>query len=270
MKLSVNQLTFGYGGSPVLKEISASFSPGITALVGPNGAGKSTLIKCLAGILPTRGAITRDGATNHTVSASKGFAESMSYLPQMCPDVCDLTVFEMVLLGLLDSLGLFVGQDEKAKVICILDRFGIGHLASRRFSELSGGQQQMVGLVQALVKEPQILLLDEPMNNLDLHHQFEMLNHLTAWTRAAERITIMAIHDLNLAARYGDRILVLDNGELVSHGTPGEVFTAECLRSVYHIHAEITTHSSGILQINPISLVKDLPPTSPSNLEKAP
>jgi len=256
MKLSVNQLTFGYGSSPVLKGLSASFGPGITALVGPNGAGKSTLIKCLAGVLPTRGAITREGIFNPASSAWKGFAESMSYLPQMSPDICGLTVFEMVLLGLLDSLGLHVGQDEKAKVLCMLDRFGIGHLASRRLAELSGGQQQMVGLVQALVKEPRILLLDEPLNNLDFHHQFELLDHLTAWTNAEERVTIMAIHDLNLAARYADRVVVLNDGDIAAQGSPIEVLTPECLRSVYSIHAEVALRNNGILQITPISLVQ--------------
>lgn len=259
MNLCVNHLTFRYGQRTVLKDISVTFKPGLTAVVGPNGAGKSTLIKCLAGVFPTQGAITRDGIQVRPAwRSSEVSAKEMSYLPQTCMEAGDLTVFEMVLLGLLDSLGLRVGRHDEEKVRFILERFEVGHLASRRLAELSGGQRQMVGLAQALVKDPGILLLDEPLSNLDLHHQFEILNHLAVWTHQQERITVMAIHDLNLAARYADHVVVLNDGMIVSHDVPTQVFTPECLRAVYLIHAEITTRTNGVLQINPISLLKDI------------
>jgi iron complex transport system ATP-binding protein len=256
MSLTVNHLSFRYGRHQVLKDLSVNFGPGMTAVIGPNGAGKSTLIQCLAGILPAHGAIVREGGPQRASwFRQSDLAEGMSYLPQSCPDACDLTVFEFVLLGLLDSLGLAVGRLEEDKVLGILDSLQIAHLAPRRLAELSGGHRQIAGLAQALVKEPRVLLLDEPLSNLDIHHQFEILNHLSTWTRRQERMTVMAIHDLHLAARYADRILVLSDGRIISHGPPRDVLTPECLRSVYFVDAEVTTHSSGFLQIHPLSLV---------------
>jgi len=256
MNLSTRHFNFSYGRDAVLKDVTAAFSPGLTALVGPNGAGKSTLVQCLAGILPAKGSVLLDGVSS-TSSGFQMLREKMSYLPQSTPDGGSLTVFEMVLLGLVGALGLRVGEEETETVRRVLEDFEMEHLAFRRVDALSGGQRQMVALAQAIVKDPEILLLDEPLNSLDLHHQFEMLDYLQAWTRRAERITIMVVHDLNLAARYADRVLMLDHGTVAAHGTPSEVLTPALLRSVYSIHAEVSSHpSTGILQVQPLALVK--------------
>ncbi|XHR29690.1 MAG: ABC transporter ATP-binding protein [Chthoniobacteraceae bacterium] len=255
MNLSVHQLNFSYGREEVLKNLSASFPLGITAIVGPNGAGKSTLIQCLAGILPIKAPIWLECPSGK--SSGPSMREKMAYLPQFATEAGGLTVFEMVLLGLLDSLQLHVEEQETETVWRVLEDFEIEHLAFRRVDELSGGQKQMVALAQAIIKEPEILLLDEPLNSLDLHHQFEMLDYLQTWTRQAERITLMVIHDLNLAARYADRILMLDHGAVAAHGTPVEVFTTERLRTVYYIDAEVTPHPvMGFLRVQPVALVK--------------
>jgi iron complex transport system ATP-binding protein len=259
LNLSVHQLNFSYGREEVLKNLSVSFPPGITAVIGPNGAGKSTLIQCLAGILPHKAPIWYEGPSDQ----SKGPLmprEKMAYLPQSATDAGGLTVFEMVLLGLLDSLQLHVGDQETETVWRVLVNFEIEHLAFRQVAELSGGQRQMVALAQAVVKNPQVLLLDEPLNSLDLHHQFEMLDYLQTWTRQADRITLMVIHDLNLAAKYADRVLMLSHGEVAAYAPPDEVFTRERIRAVYYIDAEIAHNpATGILQVLPLSLVKAAP-----------
>lgn len=258
MNLALRQLNFSYGRETTLKNITTQFQPGLTAIIGPNGAGKSTLIQCLSGVLTASGIISIHEPLSNNIKGS-GLRERISYLPQSVPEGSGLTVFEMVLLGLLGSLGLHISEEETAAVQQILQDFEIEHLASRRVEELSGGQRQMVALAQAVIKNPAILLLDEPLNSLDLHHQFEMLDYLQTWTRQTERITLMVVHDLNLAARYADRILMLNHGEIAAHGAPHEVLTSERLRTIYYINADITPHPrTGILQVQPLSLVKAL------------
>ncbi len=127
----------------------------------------------------------------------------------------------------------------------MLDSFELQALAQRRISELSGGQLQMIMLVQAIIKKPKILLLDEPLNNLDIYKQFSLMNTILKLSREREMITIIVMHDINLAARYADNIVIMDNGLLYSHGDPRKVITEKMLKDIYRIESNIHLNTAG-------------------------
>jgi len=231
-RLTLDNLSFSYGAVSVLKSLSISFAPAVTAVVGPNGAGKSTMIKCIAGVLKGMGTVS--------LSSGERVVDQMSYLPQSLPSTAALTVFETVLLGLVNSLSMRVTDEQLRMVMETLEYLGIEPLATRRLNQLSGGQQQMVSLAQALVKNPKVLLLDEPLNSLDIRYQFEILNKIREITYLTPRITLIAIHDLNLAAKYADSILALHNGAIYAHGRPEEVLTESLIRDLYGMRTEVT------------------------------
>lgn len=252
MKLEVENLTFGYHAQDVLHGITMQAGPMLTAVIGPNAAGKSTLIKCLAGILRPRGNIILDGTPVQQLKRAE-LAEMIGYLPQDGGTRAVLTVFEVVLLGRLTSLSWRVSEDDLAMTLAVLEELGIDDLASRPLNELSGGQQQMVSIAQVLVRNPKILLMDEPTNNLDLHHQLDMFDLIREISLEKQLTTIMALHNLNHAARYADYIVVLNQGTLYDAGPPSAVLTAEMIRTVYQVNATVTIDGDGLPQITPIN-----------------
>lgn len=249
MKLEIDNLSFNYGKTEILKNIKLNLAPMTTAVIGPNGAGKSTLIKCVAGLLPSKGDVFLDGC--RLGPSHKGFyTQLMSYLPQTAATYTSITVFETVLLGMISSLSLRVSEQELEKVDEVLKYLGIRDISQRRLNELSGGQQQMVYIAQAIIKAPRILLLDEPLNSLDIHHQFEILNILSDLTREQDIITVIAMHDLNLAARYADYVVVVNNGRIYSSGNPSAVITKQMIKEVYQVDAEVKADEDGITMIH--------------------
>ncbi len=255
MKLVIEDLTFSYKKDRVLTEINLQLDSQITAVIGPNGAGKSTLIKCIAGILKPKGTI-RYNSKPVNQSFRAFYTEILSYLPQSIYSSAVITVFEAVLLGRLNSLSLYVSDDELERVLRILEHLGIQELAHKKLNELSGGQQQMVSLAQALIKEPEVLLLDEPLNNLDIHHQFEILNKIKEIHSTKSVITLIAMHDLNLAAKYADKIIVLNQGQVYACGKPGTVLTEELIRLVYKVKAHVLIDNQGIPLIQPFDVAR--------------
>lgn len=253
MNLELENVSFNYGSTRALKGITLTFDPRITAILGPNGAGKSTLIKCLAGILQCTGTISFNGSPL-TAATRQHYIESMSYLPQSLPTQSQLTVFEAVLLGMLTTLSLTVSPEQIEKVYAVLHDLGLEALAERKLCELSGGQQQMVSIAQSIIKDPRIFLLDEPLNSLDIYHQFEVINTIRAITQSSDTVTVIAIHDLNLAARYAKHVVILKDGELYCCGTPAEVLTEETIRDVYRVDAEVRIDASGIPVINMLGI----------------
>ncbi|GAK55683.1 Fe(III) dicitrate ABC transporter, ATP-binding protein [Candidatus Vecturithrix granuli] len=132
----------------------------------------------------------------------------------------------------------------------------MAHLALRSIGELSGGQRQMVSIAQVLVQQPQVLLMDEPTNNLDLHHQLEVLALIKAMASTRNLTTVIALHDLNLAARFADEIVALNQGQIYAGGAPAAVLTQEMLRTVYGVHARVTLDSDGLPIITPLHSVR--------------
>ncbi len=256
MRLEIESLRFGYGSKSVLDDIKMQASPGeITAVIGPNAAGKTTLLKCIAGILKSEGKIILDGKEMKNYMNGE-IIKSISYLPQESSARALLTVFEAVLLGRLHTLSWRVSDEALTLVSEVLDDLRITDLATRYLNELSGGQKQMVSIAQALVREPKVLLLDEPTSSLDLQHQLEVLDLLRVVTIEREITTLIALHDLNLAARYADVFIVLHNGAVYASGKPASVLTPETVRYIYGVNATVYVDGDGIPQITPISSVR--------------
>lgn len=253
MKLQVKDVSFSYQSNCVLNNINLSFEPMVIALIGPNGAGKSTLIKCIAGVLKPKGKILFDDR-EVCPSFKEYFTKIMSYLPQASPNHAVITVFEAVLLGMLNSLSFRISNEEKEKVLNVLKLLEIEDLATKYLNELSCGQQQMISIAQAIVKEPKLILLDEPLNSLDIHHQFELLNHIRGITDKNKIISIIAVHDLNLATRYADQVVLLDKGKVYAYGEPKKVLTPEIIRSVYKVDTKVFTDNDGIPMIYPVDV----------------
>lgn len=256
MKIEIENLRFAYNSSDlVLRDIKMQAFPGeITALIGPNAAGKSTLLKCVAGILRPQGNILLDGRGMNKLRRSD-IAKHVSYLPQENSSRAVLTVFEAVLVGRLQSLSWRVGAADLTGVLQALESLGIEELAPRFLNELSGGQKQIVSIAQALVREPKVLLLDEPASSLDLQHELETLDLIRHITGEKGITTVISLHALNLVARYADRVVILDDGEVYACGEPEHVITSEMIRSVYGVNA-IVRNDDGMLHINPVSSIR--------------
>lgn len=257
MNLQVENLSFAYNGSGmVLRNVDMKASPGeITALLGPNASGKSTLLKCIAGILKPQGNIRLEGKELRKFKA-KDISTYVSYLPQEHSSRAVLTVFEAVLLGRLQYLSWKASKNDLTLVLNVLEEFGIEDLASRYLNELSGGQKQMVSIAQAIVRRPQVLLLDEPVTSLDLQHELEILQLIRHATTERGTTTVIALHNLNLAARFADNVVVLKDGEICAIGKPQAVLTPEMVKFAYSVNAVVKT-DDGILQITPLSSIRD-------------
>ncbi|MGV9312510.1 ABC transporter ATP-binding protein [Streptomyces sp. NPDC003691] len=215
--------------------------PGETAgLVGPNGSGKTTLLRCVYGTLsPTAGSI-RLGDTDLLALGPKERARRVATVPQESRPEFELTVREIVLMGRAPHKRFWesdTAADGRAADEA-LARLGIGDLARRAFPSLSGGERQRALVARALLQDPALLVLDEPTNHLDIRYQWEIL----ALVRSLGATSLLALHDLNLAAYFCDRIHVLQAGRIVASGTPEEVFTPALLAEVYGVRAEVAVH----------------------------
>lgn len=252
-RLYVKQLSVGYKGRKVLQGVDLPpIEPGqLVALVGPNGAGKSTLLRSLAGVLSASGEI-RLGELDLLKCSRRERAGVLGFMPQTLPNGIELSVLE-TLLGALrggDASGLSGGaQAHQTKAFAVLEQLGILHLALKPLDALSGGQKQMVSLAQAVIREPHLLLLDEPTSALDLRYQNDVMCTVRQLADQG-RIVVVVLHDLGLAARWADRIMVLEQGRLHSAGTPEQTLTSAMLETVYRVQARIERCSQGRVQIH--------------------
>ncbi|MCQ8897916.1 MAG: ABC transporter ATP-binding protein [Hadesarchaea archaeon] len=236
MKMEARGVHFSYGSLLALRGVTLGAEEGeVVSLVGPNGSGKTTLLRCLDGILrPQRGSILLDGRELARIDPRE-LSRRVGYLPQGSPSSFPLTVFDTVLLGRRPHLGWRVGERDLRVVSGLLEEMGMEGLALRYFGELSGGERQKVLLARLLAQEPEVLLLDEPTAHLDLRHQLEILGLLRR--KAGERgiTVVMALHDLNLASGFSDRVVLLHRGRVLASGRPGSVLTPSRLERVYGV-----------------------------------
>ena len=251
MSLSVQRLSFSYGTRTILDEISFEVVPGaFCALLGPNGSGKSTLVKAIAGVhRPRSGAVAVEGKRTSTLSRRE-LAKVVGYVPQAGDAPFDLTVREAVMLGRTPHFGLAPGAQDRVKVEDAIVRMGLSDIAEQSMSELSGGQAQRALIARALGQDTRVLLLDEPTSALDLRYQIETLQLVRRITREEGISALIAIHDLNHAARYCDQVVVLHGGHLVADGSPGQALQVATLRSVYEVDVEVAAHE-GAVEVRP-------------------
>lgn len=235
-----------YGRTAILSGVTASIAARqIVGLVGPNGAGKSTLLNAIAGLVPYGGAITWSG--------KRIDIREIGFMPQHCQIGAELTALEVVLLGRHERLGWRVDDDTLNAAARTLQSLGITDLAGRGMQTLSGGQQQLVLLAQRLLQEPKLLLLDEATSALDIRHQMRVLGLLRDYVVRTGALVVISIHDLNLAARHSDTVLLLDAGKIAGLGVFETAVTPETLRTVYGIEAEFIASRSGTPFIVPLS-----------------
>ncbi|WP_328944469.1 ABC transporter ATP-binding protein [Streptomyces sp. NBC_00250] len=224
-----------------LRSVDLTVRPGETVgLIGPNGSGKTTLLRCVYGTLaPTAGQALLDGDDLHTLGP-KARARRVATVPQDSAVEFELTVGELVALGRSPHKRFWEGDTgaDRERAGAALARVGLADLADRPYPTLSGGERQRALVARALVQDPALLVLDEPTNHLDIRHQLDVLSLV----RTLGTTNLLALHDLNLAGAYCDRIYVLERGRLVTGGTPGEVLTPALLEAVYGVDAEVIPH----------------------------
>jgi len=244
-RLQLENVTLAYGERVVLKGISFEVRPGeILGLVGPNGCGKSTLVKGITRVLPLRsGQVFLDGRDIARMSIAQ-IAQIVAVVPQSPTLPEAFTAFEIVLMGRTPHLG-FLRYESQRDVEIVVRAMEMTHtlsLAGRRIGELSGGERQRLIIARALAQEPKIVLLDEPTAHLDINYQIETLDLIATLCDQQGLTALVALHDLNLAAQYCHRVVMISEGRIHAEGTPREVITAQNVREVYGVQVCVYPH----------------------------
>jgi len=272
MKIDIQALRVRTGDRLLIDGLDLIIEEGsLVGLVGPNGSGKSTLIKAISRVLrPESGRVLLNG-WDILEQPGKSVARQLAVVAQESPSEIEMTVSEMVMLGRLPYQRQLGGTSREDLTIAYaaMEEAGVVHLAARSWQTLSGGEKQRALLARALTQQSAVLLLDEPTNHLDIRHQLELLTRV----RRLGATTIAALHDLNLAARYCDKVIVLSEGAIVAYGRPDVVLTDKVLAPVFRVHIDSVTHPrTGETQLvfSPMSKTSEvLNLSSHRNLEKS-
>jgi iron complex transport system ATP-binding protein len=234
--IEANSISFRYLEDWVLEDVSLQVRKGeFIGVIGPNGSGKTTLLKILYRLLsPQRGEVLFDCVPLRKMS-QRDIAKRIAVLAQETYPVFPFRVIEIVLMGRSPYLGHLMFESEKDLEIAkkAMEWTEILPISERPIDELSGGERKRVFIARALAQEPEVILLDEPTANLDIHHQIEFLDLILALNREKGLTILMASHDLNLASEFCDRLILLQNGEIFKMGSPQEVITRENIERVY-------------------------------------
>jgi iron complex transport system ATP-binding protein len=242
MSIHVKGVTAGYGRDPAIIEgIDLEIRAGeVTVLIGPNGCGKSTLLKTVARIVkPRAGTITVEGKDVGRTPA-KEMGRTVAYLPQSPVVPASITVEQLVGYGRAPHQSLlgFRSARDIELVDHAIETTGLGELRSKPVSDLSGGQRQRAFVAMAIAQDTPYVMLDEPTTFLDIRHQFDTLD-LVRQLNAAGRTSVVVLHDIAQAARYGHRLVVMRDGRIVAEGKPGDVVTPQMIREVYHVDCDV-------------------------------
>ena len=243
-RLRAESVTVGYGADPVVRDLTLAVPDGaVTTIIGPNGCGKSTLLRTMARLLqPTSGAVVLDGEPVHDL-ATREVARRMALLPQSPVAPEGLVVRDLVGRGRHPHQRWFSqwSPEDERVVEAALQMTDTADLRDRALEQLSGGQRQRAWIAMTLAQDTDLLLLDEPTTYLDLAHQVEVLDLVTRLNRERQRTVVMVLHDLNLAARYSDLVVVMKDGVIAAQGAPHEVFTTELLADTFGLAADVLT-----------------------------
>jgi iron complex transport system ATP-binding protein len=256
-RLGAELVTVGYGGDPVVRDLTLDVPDGlVTTIVGPNGCGKSTLLRTLARLLrPSSGRVRLDGESIDA-RATREVSRRLAMLPQSPTAPDGLLVRDLVGRGRHPHQRWFrqwSPQDEKV-VEQALRMTDTWELRDRALDQLSGGQRQRAWVAMTLAQDTDLVLLDEPTTYLDLAHQVEVLDLVSRLNRERGRTVAMVLHDLNLAARYSDLVVVMQDGAVVAQGSPREVFTSDCLAEVFGLIADVLDDPrTGLPVVVPVS-----------------
>jgi iron complex transport system ATP-binding protein len=246
--IRLNQVSCAYPRTPVLRNLTFQVDPGeLFIVIGPNGSGKTTLIKALAGLLPISGGelFFRERLLNR--HKKKDLARQVAYVAQT--DIVDspFTLGEMVLMGRSPYLGILGIQGEKDLEIArqAIAFTGVSHLAGRRLNRLSGGERQRATIARAICQQPELILLDEPTAALDLSHQIRIMDLMEKMITGRRTTVVMVSHDINLAAMYADRLLLLVGGRMTACGPPSQVINQQILSKAYNCEIMVDCSPAG-------------------------
>ncbi|MBT7934606.1 MAG: ABC transporter ATP-binding protein [Nitrospina sp.] len=252
--MKLENISFAYETLPVLKDISLSTrEQDFIGLIGPNGSGKSTLLKIMGAILkPDSGSVQFKESSLPKIN-KKLFAQSVSWIPQDHPMVFPFKVSEIVLMGRHPYLSPLSFESEEDFEISrrAMETTMTSQFADRYFNEISGGEKQRVMIASALAQDPEMMLLDEPTAALDLKYQIQILSILKNLNARHKMTLVMAMHDLNLASSFCNRLILLDEGQIVRDGTPEQVLKKDILEQVYGIEVDLGSHD-GSIRVHPV------------------
>lgn len=245
--LEAVNLTYGVGKRDLISEVSVRFAPGMLHLIiGPNGAGKSTLIKVLSRLLrPHVGAVKYEGEDARDAS-ELDLARRRAVLSQAVEVAFPLKVREVVTMGRYPHFGASPGPIDEKIVDQMMEHFDVMEFAERDYQTLSGGEQQRVNFARVLAQlwrtgradastRCRYLFLDEPLTFLDIRHQIEFMKKVREFAAQLDVVTVGVVHDLNLAARFADQIVMMNGGRIIAHGSPKDVLTAQLIRQVFEV-----------------------------------
>ena len=254
--MQLENISFAYETSPVVRDLSLSIQQqDFIGLIGPNGSGKSTLLKLMGAILKQdSGSILFNESPLSQIN-KKQFAQSVSWIPQDHPMVFPFKVSEIVLMGRHPYLSPLSFESEEDFEIAqrAMESTMTSQFADRYFNEISGGEKQRVMIASALAQNPEVMLLDEPTAALDLKYQVEILSILKRLNTDRKMTLVMAMHDLNLASKFCNRLILLNEGKIESDGTPEQVLNKEILERVYDIEIDLVSSSKdGSIMVHPV------------------
>lgn len=255
MNLHITHLHASLGGARVLRDLALDLTgANFVGLIGPNGVGKTTLVRAIAGLIPFEGTLTIDGVPLADMPP-RTRAKRLAYLAQGAESHWPLSVARLVALGRLPHLEPFrkAQPTDEAAITRAMHLTDVESMATRDVLTLSGGERARVLLARALAVEAPLLLVDEPVAALDPYHQIGVMQGLVAYAREG-RMVVAVLHDLSLAARYCDQLVLLNDGQVHAQGTPAEVLTPQNLRDVYRVEADVSGEGSG-LTIVPLSQI---------------